>query len=63
MIEKRETRRGRIIILSLIALIAIAGTGSYLYYIKYKEPTQGIFVYEQDMRKEEIVSGHLYQSP
>ena len=62
MIAKRETRWVRIIILSLIALVAIGGTGSYLYYIKHKEPTQGIFVYEQDMRKEGIVSGHLYQS-
>ena len=54
--------RGRVVVLFLVTVIIMTGLGSYVYYIRHKEPTQGIFVYDQEMRREEIVSGHLYQS-
>ncbi len=62
MIAKQERRWGRAIILLFITLLIVGGTGSYLYYTRHKEPTQGIFVYNLEMIKEDVVSGHLYQS-
>ncbi|HHX59831.1 MAG TPA: hypothetical protein GX707_03690 [Epulopiscium sp.] len=62
MVTKGERIRGRIIILFFIMLVIITGWGGCFYYMKHKQPTQGIFVYDQEMKREECVSGYLYQS-
>lgn len=61
MTFKGERTRGRVMVLLFITLLIVAGSGGYFYYIKHKEPTQGIFVYNQEIRREEIISGYLYQ--
>lgn len=60
MVSKDAGIRGRVVMLFFILLLIIVGFGGYFYYIRHKEPTQGIFVYDFDIRREEFVSGHLY---
>lgn len=61
IMTKARIRRGRVLIAFFITGLIAAGSGGYLYYIKHTEPTQGIFVYDPEMRKE-FACGHLYQS-
>lgn len=66
MIAKRRNIGGIIITLLFISLLVTAGFGGYFYYMRHREPTQGIFVYDQEMRsrgirREALASGYLYQ--
>lgn len=59
---KGKTRRTRVLIAFFITGLIAVGSGGYYYYnYRYKEPTQGIFVFDPEMRKE-FACGHLYQS-
>lgn len=60
MITKKKKRKIRIgIVVLSITLIGI-GSGGYLYYARHKEPTNGIFVFNQ-VREEASLIGDLYQ--
>lgn len=59
MVTKGEVRWGRTIVVLFLILFVVIGIWVYLYYSKHKEPTQGILVYQQEIRKE-LVSGYLY---
>ena len=60
MIVDSQRRRVRLIVLLLSVSLIIIGSGSYFYFIKHKEPTNGIFVYHH-IKGEGAVSGNLYQ--
>lgn len=62
MVSKGEKTRGRMMVILFMTLLIVIGSGGYVYYIRHKEPTQGIFVYNQQLRGGGFVSGHLYQS-
>lgn len=61
MIAKRERVWGRVVVLFFIGLVIMIGSGSYVYYVRHKEPTQGIFVDHNGVEKAGGVNGHLYQ--
>ena len=54
--------RLKVAILFFIVAFLIAGVGVYVYIFKHKEPTHGVFVYNNDKEiKEALVCGHLYK--
>lgn len=61
MVIKNERKWGLVMILFFVSLFIVGGAGGYYYYIRHKEPTQGIFVYDQGIRGEEFIRGYLYQ--
>ena len=60
MIINSQRRKARLIILLFSVALIIIGSGSYLYFTRHKDPTNGIFVFD-DIEKGEIISGDLYQ--
>lgn len=61
IVNSRNKKRylGKSIIL-LLVLITI-GLATYYFFIINREPTQGVFVYNNRFGKEEVVDGYLHQ--
>lgn len=62
MFANQERIRLGAILLLFVIFVIMAGIGGYIYFIKDRKPTQGVFVYEYDIREEGIEDGYLYSS-
>lgn len=62
MVAKSKRRKGWLITLLFMLVLILIGIVTYYYFIKNKEPTHGVFVYKNEIIKEEIIDGYLHQS-
>lgn len=49
-VNQERIRLGAILLLFIIA-VGMLGIGGYIYFIKDREPTQGMFVYRYDVEE------------
>ncbi len=59
--KKGEKVKMKFVSVILVMLVIILGLGTYVYVFKDKEPTHGVFVYDDGQDKGEgVLSGYLY---
>ena len=60
MIVNHQRRKIRLFILLFSVALITIGSGGYLYFMRDKDPANGIFVYHH-ITREAGISGDLYQ--